>query len=64
MSDPNTFENVLNHVNTHSRPSDLRITDMRFTDITGAPMHCNGTTAAAPFSSAHSRRRSSHPGST
>ncbi len=35
-----TFEQTLNHVNTHSRPSDLRITDMRFCDIGGAPMHC------------------------
>ncbi len=34
------FEHTLNHVNTHSSPSDLRITDMRFTDIGGAPMHC------------------------
>jgi len=34
------FENTLAHVNTHSRPSDLRITDMRFVDIAGAPMHC------------------------
>jgi L-alanine-DL-glutamate epimerase-like enolase superfamily enzyme len=34
------FEETLNNVNTYSRPSDLRITDMRFVDITGAPMHC------------------------
>ncbi len=34
------FEHTLNNVNTHSRPSDLRITDMRFCDIAGAPMHC------------------------
>ncbi len=34
------FEQVLNHVNTQSKPSDLRITDMRFADIGGAPMHC------------------------
>ena len=34
------YEKALEHVNTHSRPSDLRITDMRFADITGAPMHC------------------------
>src|SRR5512134_2114074 len=33
-------EQVLNHVNTNSRPSDLKITDMRFADIAGAPMHC------------------------
>ncbi len=34
------FEEVLDHVNTQSRPSDLKITDIRFADITGAPMHC------------------------
>ena len=34
------MEQVLNNVNTFSRPSNLKITDMRFTDITGAPMHC------------------------
>lgn len=34
------YEHVLDHVNTYSRPSDLRITDMRFADIAGAPMHC------------------------
>jgi len=27
--------------NTNSSPSQLRITDMRFTDIVGAPMHCS-----------------------
>ena len=27
-------------VNTNSRPSELKITDIRFTDIAGAPMHC------------------------
>jgi L-alanine-DL-glutamate epimerase-like enolase superfamily enzyme len=37
---PDNFEHVLNHVDTFSKPSDLRITDMRFTDIAGAPMHC------------------------
>ncbi len=31
---------VLDHVRIDSRPSDLRITDMRFTDVVGAPMHC------------------------
>jgi L-alanine-DL-glutamate epimerase-like enolase superfamily enzyme len=35
-----THSDVLNHVNTHSRPSDLRITDMRFATIVGAPMRC------------------------
>ena len=34
------FEQTLAHVNTNSKPSDLRITDMRFVDIVGAPMHC------------------------
>jgi gluconate/galactonate dehydratase len=34
------FEATLNHVNTYSRPSELKITDMRFVDLTGAPMHC------------------------
>lgn len=33
-------EKALAHVNTYSRPSALRITDMRFADIAGAPMHC------------------------
>ena len=37
---PENFEHVLNHVSTQSKPSDLRITDMRFADISGAPMHC------------------------
>ena len=37
---PDTHETVLNQVNTGSKPSDLKITDMRFADITGAPMHC------------------------
>lgn len=35
-----TFESTLAHVGTGSNPSDLRITDMRFVDIVGAPMHC------------------------
>src|SRR3979409_1660556 len=38
MTDQN--EQVLAHVNTYSRPSELRITDMRFVDIAKAPMHC------------------------
>jgi L-alanine-DL-glutamate epimerase-like enolase superfamily enzyme len=37
---PESSEQALDKVNTHSSPSDLRITDMRFADITGAPMHC------------------------
>ncbi len=34
-----TYEETLNHVNTYSKPSELRITDMRITTI-GAPMRC------------------------
>lgn len=34
------FEQVLDHVNTYSSPSELRITDMRVVDIVDAPMHC------------------------
>ena len=34
------FEQVLDHVNTYSRPSELKITDMRVVDIVDAPMHC------------------------
>jgi L-alanine-DL-glutamate epimerase-like enolase superfamily enzyme len=37
---PDNYEHVLDHVNTRSRPSALRITDMRFADVAGAPMHC------------------------
>jgi L-alanine-DL-glutamate epimerase-like enolase superfamily enzyme len=40
MTEKDNFEQTLDKVNTLSRPSDLRITDMRFADITGAPMHC------------------------
>ena len=32
-------EELLHHVNTHSRPSELRITDMRFANLAGAPGH-------------------------
>lgn len=39
MIDKN-YEDTLKYVNTNSKPSDLRITDMRVTDIVGAPMHC------------------------
>lgn len=34
------YDETLAHVNTFSKPSDLRITDMRFVDIIGMPMHC------------------------
>ncbi len=33
------FEHVLDRVSTYSRPSDLRITDIRFADLQGAPLH-------------------------
>ena len=32
--------NLLHHVSTGSKPSELRITDIRFANIVGAPMHC------------------------
>lgn len=35
-----TYENVLDNVRTGSRPSELKITDLRVMDIVGAPMHC------------------------
>lgn len=35
-----TFENTLSYVNTNSKPSQLKITDLRVVDIVGAPMHC------------------------
>ena len=34
------YTDTLANVNTNSRPSELRITDMRVVDIAGAPMHC------------------------
>lgn len=36
-----TYESTLAHVNTYSNPSELRIIDIRFADIAGAPMHCS-----------------------
>ncbi len=33
-------EIISSTVNRNSSPSDLRITDIRFTDVVGAPMHC------------------------
>ena len=33
-------EIVKGNFNRSSAPSELRITDIRFTDIVGAPMHC------------------------
>jgi L-alanine-DL-glutamate epimerase-like enolase superfamily enzyme len=40
MSQQTTADSGLHNVNTMSRPSALKITDMRFADIAGAPMHC------------------------
>ena len=31
---------IADSVNRNSSPSQLRITDIRFTDVVGAPMHC------------------------
>lgn len=39
MTTQQPLDETLAHVRTHSRPSDLRITDIRFTDITGGPFH-------------------------
>ena len=36
----NQYEAALTRVNTCSCPSDLKITDIRFTDLVGAPMDC------------------------
>jgi gluconate/galactonate dehydratase len=40
VSKKETYDSTLAHVNTHSRPSDLKITDVRFAAITRAPMNC------------------------
>ncbi|MBN1400565.1 MAG: mandelate racemase/muconate lactonizing enzyme family protein [Anaerolineae bacterium] len=40
MSSESNYEETLQHVNTHSKPSDLRITDVRVATIVGAPMRC------------------------
>lgn len=40
MSNRTNYEETLAHVNTNSRPSDLRITDMRFAELEGAPYPC------------------------
>ncbi|OBR63706.1 mandelate racemase [Paenibacillus oryzae] len=39
MTSHQTFEETLANVRTHSSPSDLVITDIRFTDINGGPFH-------------------------
>ena len=36
----NTHEQALDPVNTYSKPSDLRITDLRIATVVGAPMRC------------------------
>jgi len=41
MPSQETYESTLAHVNTYSSPSELKITDIRFADIVGAPMHCS-----------------------
>ena len=40
MTDEQQVEAALSEINTNSRPRDLRITDMRFAEIVGAPMPC------------------------
>ncbi|MDF2925216.1 MAG: mandelate racemase [Paenibacillaceae bacterium] len=40
MNQNNMFETISQHVNTCSNPSQLRITDIRVTNIDGAPKHC------------------------
>jgi len=40
MTKKHAFEETLDSVNTYSRPSELRITDMRIATIAGAPMSC------------------------
>ncbi|NBD24637.1 mandelate racemase/muconate lactonizing enzyme family protein [Paenibacillus glycinis] len=39
MTNKQAYEDALARVNTHSAPTELRITDIRFTDIVGAPFH-------------------------
>ena len=34
------MEGILGNISNFSNPSDLRITDMRFVNVTGLPMHC------------------------
>ena len=41
MPDKDNYESLLANVKTVSSPSQLKITDMRFTDITGLPFHCS-----------------------
>nr|WP_208543900.1 mandelate racemase/muconate lactonizing enzyme family protein [Paenibacillus protaetiae] len=39
MAHKETFEQTVAHVSTYSSPSELRITDIRFTDVVGGPFH-------------------------
>ncbi|MGG4143368.1 mandelate racemase/muconate lactonizing enzyme family protein [Paenibacillus algorifonticola] len=39
MINKETYEETLAHVRTSSNPTELRITDIRFTDIVGGPFH-------------------------
>ena len=39
-NDSNIYEQTLAHVNTFSKPSELKITDMRFANLAGAPYPC------------------------
>ncbi|MEK3913666.1 mandelate racemase/muconate lactonizing enzyme family protein [Paenibacillus sp. FSL H7-0331] len=36
-----TYDSTTAYVNTYSIPSELKITDIRFADIEGSPMHCS-----------------------
>ena len=40
MDKKNIFDMVSENVNTCSNPSELKITDIRVTNINGAPKHC------------------------
>lgn len=40
MRDKNIYDDTLANVNTYSRPSELRITDMRLTEMEGMPYPC------------------------
>lgn len=40
MNHQSTYEETLAHVNTYSRPSELKITDLRLAEIDGAPYPC------------------------
>src|SRR5690554_5706480 len=40
MNKKPNYEETLAHVNTNSKPSELKITDMRFAEMEGAPYPC------------------------